>query len=135
MSVLNKYIWIVNTIHRAGERGLSLKEINERWVETEQSYREPIPRQTFDRCKWSILDMLGVVIECHKKGGYRYYIDNPEVLRRGELRRWLLDTYTTYNALSHNIALKDRIIVDEIPSSRDFLTDILQTASLRNRPY
>ncbi len=125
MSALNKYIWIVDTIHRAGERGLSLKEINERWVETEQSGHEPIPRQTFDRWKWSILDMLGVVIGCHKKGGYRYYIDNPEVLRRGELRRWLLDTYTTYNALSHNIALKDRIIVDEIPSSRDFLTDIL----------
>ncbi len=126
MSILNKYIWIVNTLHRAGERGLSLKEINERWVTTEQSCGEPIARQTFDRWKGGILDMMGIVIECHLRGGYRYYIYNPEVLKRGELNRWLLDTYTTFNTLSHNVSLKDRILVDEIPSSRDYLTDILE---------
>ncbi len=125
MSLINKYIWIINTLHQAGERGLSLKELNEKWVEIDISYGEPISRQTFDRWKGGILDMMGIVIECHLKGGYRYYIYNPEILKSGELNGWLLDTYTTANALSQNIALKDRILVEEIPSSRSFLTNIL----------
>ncbi len=126
MSLLNKYIWIINTLHQAGERGLSLKELNEKWQRNDMSYGEPISRQSFDRWKGVILDMMGIVIECHLKGGYRYYIYNPEVLKRGELNRWLLDTYTTFNTLSQNVSIKDRILVEEIPSSRDFLQDILE---------
>lgn len=81
MSILNKYIWVVDTLHQAGERGISLKELNEKWVRNEAlSCGEPIPRQTFDRWKGNILDLLGVIIECHTKGGYRYYIENPEIL-------------------------------------------------------
>ncbi len=125
MPALNKYIWVVNALHKAGERGLSLKELNEKWVRDDISYGEPIPRQTFDRWKWAIQDTMGVVIECNLKGGYRYYILNPEVLREGKLSRWLLDTYSTLNSLSQYTALKERILVDEIPSGRDFLTDIL----------
>ncbi len=126
MTILNKYIWIVNTLHRAGERGLSLKELNEKWIRNDMSYGEPISRQSFDRWKGGILDIMGVVIDCHLKGGYRYYIYNPEVLKQGELNRWLLDTYTTFNTLSQNTVIKDRIIVEEIPSSRDYLQDILE---------
>lgn len=29
MTILEKYIWVVNTIFHAGEKGLSLKELNE----------------------------------------------------------------------------------------------------------
>ncbi len=126
MSILNKYIWIVDTLFQMGERGLSLKELNEKWVRHEELSRgEPIPRQTFDRWKGSILDLFGVIIGCHTKGGYRYYIENPEILADGEMSRWLLDTYATANALSRYISLHNRILVEDIPSSRDFLTDIV----------
>lgn len=127
MSIINKYIWIVGTLLKAGERGLSLKEINEQWVRNNDlSNGEPIPRQTFDRWKGRILDMFGVVIDCRLRGGYRYYIYNPDALQNGELTRWLLDTYATAGTLTQSMALKDRIIVEEIPSNRDFLTDIIQ---------
>ena len=126
MSILNKYIWIVNTLYQAGERGLSLKELNEKWIHNEDlSYGEPIPRQTFDRWKGNILDLLGIIIECHTKGGYRYYIENPEVLTNGELSRWLFDTYATANTLSKHTALYNRILVEEIPSSKNFLAPII----------
>ncbi len=125
MSLLNKYIWVVNTLFRAGERGLSLKELNEKWLRNDMSYGEPISRQSFDRWKGGILDMMGVIIECHLKGGYRYYIYNPEILKDGQLNRWLLDTYTTVNTLTQNMVLKDRILTEEIPSNKDFLTLIL----------
>ncbi|MDO3391423.1 WYL domain-containing protein [Bacteroides sp. ET489] len=126
MSILNKYIWVVDTLHQAGERGISLKELNEKWVRNETlSCGEPIPRQTFDRWKGNILDLLGVIIECHTKGGYRYYIENPEILSDCKLSRWLLDTYSTVNALSKHASLYNRILVEEIPSNRDFLAFII----------
>ena len=126
MSILNKYIWVVDTLHQAGERGISLKELNEKWVRNETlSCGEPIPRQTFDRWKGNILDLLGVIIECHTKGGYRYYIENPEILSDCKLSRWLLDTYSTVNALSKHASLYNRILVEEIPSNRNFLAFII----------
>ena len=70
MTVLEKYFWIVNTIYNKGERGLSLKELNDKWIHDENiSNGEPLPRQTFDRWKGNILMMLGVNIECRLKGG------------------------------------------------------------------
>ena len=126
MTTLEKYIWVVNALYRAGSHGLSLKELSDKWELDESiGYGEPLPRQTFNRWKDNILMSLGVNIDCRLKGGYRYYISNPESLANGELSRWLLDTYSTANTLSQNTLLKDRILVEEIPSSRHFLTDIV----------
>ena len=127
MSTLEKYIWIVNALYNKGERGLSLKELNDKWMRDESiSYGEPLPRQTFDRWKGNILMTFGVNIECRLKDGYRYYISNPECLSEGGLSRWLLDTYSTANTLSQSTQLKDRILVEEIPSNRNFLTNIIE---------
>lgn len=30
MTILEKYMWVINTIYSKGERGLSLKELNDR---------------------------------------------------------------------------------------------------------
>lgn len=127
MTALEKYIWIVRTLYNKGDRGLSLKELNNKWIHDENiSNGEPLPRQTFDRWKGNILMILGVNIECRLKGGYRYYISNPECLSEGGLVRWLLDTYSTANTLSQSIQLKDRILVEEIPSNRNYLTNIIE---------
>lgn len=127
MTTLEKYVWVVNALYRAGKRGLSLKELNEKWIRDENvSKGEPLPRQTFDRWKGNILMSFGVNIECHMHGGYRYYIENPDSLRNGELSRWLLDTYSTANVLAQSTQLRDRILVEETPSSREFLTDIIE---------
>ena len=88
MSLIQKYIWVVKTIHRTGR--ITLKELNEKWRDNvDLSRGEDLPRQTFDRWKGGILDMFGIVIECEAKGGYHYYIANPSVMDRGELRTWL----------------------------------------------
>lgn len=128
MTTLEKYIWIVNKLHQAGDRGISLKELNEKWVRDEMaSNGEPLSRQTFDRWKGNILMTFGICIDCHLRDGYRYYISNPDILSQGELSRWLLDAYSTANTLSQSMALKDRILVEEVPSSRNFFTEIIDT--------
>ena len=125
MSLIQKYIWVVKTIHRAGR--ITLKELNKKWRDNvDLSRGEDFPRQTFDRWKGGILDMFGIVIECEPKGGYHYYIANPSVMDRGELRTWLLDTYGTAETLSNNLAIHDRILTEDIPSSQDYLTMVLE---------
>lgn len=65
---------------------MSLKELNDRWIrDINVSNGEPLHRQTFDRWKGNILMAFGVNIECNLKGGYRYYISNPESLNNGEI--------------------------------------------------
>lgn len=126
MTILKKYIWLTNELFRAGERGLSLREINERWVRnTDLSSGQELPRRTFDRWKWAIEDMFGVSIENEGKGEYRYFIRNAETMRQGSLSRWLLNTYTTADALAGQLSLADRIVVEDVPSSQDFLVPIM----------
>lgn len=56
MTTLEKYIWVVNALYRAGSHGLSLKELSDKWELDESiSYGEPLPRQTFNRWKDNIL--------------------------------------------------------------------------------
>lgn len=125
-ALLQKYIWLVDTIYRA-KRGITLDEINARWLEnTDLSGGVDIPRQTFNRWKNVIEEMFGIYIECNRKNGYRYYIGNPDELEGDDMRSWLLDTFATGNLLSDNLSLKSRILIDHVPSGRDFLTTTIQ---------
>ena len=81
-ALFQQYIWLVNTIHKA-ENGITLEEINQRWLANEASEGIPIARSTFNRHRDSILDIFGIIIECNKKNGFRYYIDNSDVTERG----------------------------------------------------
>lgn len=56
MTILEKYIWVINALYNRGEHGLSLKELNDRWIrDINVSNGEPLHRQTFDRWKGNIL--------------------------------------------------------------------------------
>ena len=125
MSLIQKYIWVVKTIHRAGR--ITLRGLNEKWRENvDLSGGLDLQRQTFDRWKGGILDMFGIVIDCEQRGRYNYFIANPEVLEQGEMRTWLLDTYGTVDALSSSLAIHDRILTEDVPSSQNFLTIVLE---------
>lgn len=131
MPQIQKYIWVINTILNNGK--ITLKELNEKWkANVDLSGGLDLPRQTFDRWKGSILDLFGIIIECERRGGYKYYIENPEVLENGELRKWLLDTYGTADTLSNNLSLHDRILTEEVPSSQKFLSTILNAMQSNN---
>lgn len=125
MSLIQKYIWVVKTIHRAGR--ITLRELNEKWLDNvDLSGGLDLQRQTFDRWKGSILDIFGIVIDCEQCGRYNYFIANPKVLERGEMRTWLLNTYGTVDALSNSLSIHDRILTEDVPSSQNFLTTVLE---------
>ena len=131
MSLILKYIWVVKTIHRAGR--ITLKELNEKWrANVDLSRGEDLPRQTFDRWKGGILDLFGILIDCEQRGGYHYYITNPKELSEGKLRTWLLNTYGTAETLSSNLSIHDRILTENIPSSQDHLSTVLEAMKSNN---
>lgn len=131
MSLILKYIWVVKTIHRAGR--ITLKELNEKWrTNVDLSRGEDLPRQTFDRWKSGILDLFGILIDCEQRGGYHYYIANPKEPSEGKLRTWLLNTYGTAETLSSNLSIHDRILTENIPSSQDHLSTVLEAMKSNN---
>ena len=131
MSLILKYIWVVKTIHRAGR--ITMKELNEKWrANVDLSRGEDLPRQTFDRWRGGILDLFGILIDCEQRGGYHYYITNPKELSEGKLRTWLLNTYGTAETLSSNLSIHDRILTENIPSSQDHLSTVLEAMKSNN---
>lgn len=127
MEQILKYVWLANTIYKAGKKGITREEINEKWKNhTDLSRGEELVRHTFSRWKRSTEDVFNILIECDRKNGYRYYISNVEELKSGNLSRWLLDTYSTANSITNRMSLRDRILVDNVPSSYIHLEKIFE---------
>lgn len=127
----NKLVWLVETIYRA--RKISFEELNRRWMDNEDlSGGEEMLKRTFHKWKWNIFDTFGLMIECEKAAPYRYYIENVEDMRNGGIENWLLSTYSVSNALIESKSIKDRILLDYVPSGREYLEPILE-AMKKNR--
>lgn len=140
MNQLQKYTWLIETIRRAGK--ISHKDLSDEWERNKDfSDCRPLHRATFNRWRRAIADQFGIDIECQTVGGYYYYIANPENIDDDKLKKWMLDSWAVGNIIGENLSLKDRIIVDEIPSGRDHLTTILQamkenrTINIVYRPF
>ena len=122
--LFRRYIWLVDTVYRAGR--LTFEEINERWRRTEMSGGEDLPLKTFHNHRRAIADIFGIDIECNRKGGYYYYIENAEEIEKGGVRAWLLNTFAVNNLINETHHLKHRILFEEIPSGQKFLTPIIE---------
>lgn len=125
MTQLQKYTWLIETIRRAGK--ISHRDLSDKWERCKDlSDCKPLHRATFNRWRDHIFSQFGIIISCQRVGGYLYYIENPEDIDDDELKKWMLDSFAVGNLIGENLALKGRILVDQIPSGRDHLTTILE---------
>ena len=130
--IFRQYIWLVETIHRA--RRITLNEINERWVKTEMSGGMPMHRSLFSRHRKAIEEMFELCIECERRGSeYFYYIENKEVLENNDLQHWMLDLLSVGNLLMESTSLKSRILLENIPSGKQFLQPIIGAMKLSHK--
>ena len=106
---------------------MTLGEISDLWRQQEESDGQELSRTTFNRHRDSILDIFGVIIECDRKDGYRYYIENEEVLKENSIQNWMFSTLSVSNMLDGNAGLQDRILLESIPSGDDKLRQIIDT--------
>ena len=119
-----EYIWLVNTIRKA--RRITFAEINERWLETEMSGGVDLPRATFNRHKDAIQDIFGIVIECDRQNGYKYYIYNERVLREDSVQNWMLSTLSVSNIISESLSLQNRILLEAANYEDDYLLKVIE---------
>lgn len=122
--LFNRYIWLVDTIYRM--KNITFEEINERWKNTEMSQGEDIPLRTFHNHRKAIEEMFDINIECDKRNGYKYYIENADDIEKGGVRSWLLNTFAVNNLINESHHLKRRILFEEIPSGREYLTSLIE---------
>ncbi len=125
MSQLKKHIWLINTIRRHGK--ISFRELSDLWERNkDMSDYQPLHRGTFNRWREDIREIMHINIGCQKTGGYLYYITNPDDINEDKLRQWILDTFSVGNIIEENLSLKNRILVEEIPSGLLYLTPIME---------
>lgn len=129
-NLLGRYVWLVDTLRR--HKRLTFQEINELWQESGLGYGDELPLRTFHNHQNAIKDLFDVYIECDKKDGYKYYIDEPERLEGNNLRSWLISSYATLNQIQADKQLEGRILFEDIPSGQTWLTNIAD-AMRRNR--
>ena len=122
--LIGKYIWLIQTLDAAGESGLSLHELSDRY---ERRYDQPYSRRTFNNHRLAILDIFGIDIECNR-GTNRYRIPAGEgAMDNDRSTSWLVNTFTVNNLLSLGKGkLAGRVSVEEIPSGQKYLTAIME---------
>ena len=123
-NLLNKYVWLVETIYKA--KSISYEELNEKWLESELSGGEELPIRTFHKWRVDVEETFGLNIDCDRKGGYRYYISDTGEFKDGNIHRWLLNTISISNLLVGNLQVKDRILLENVPSGQEYLSDIIE---------
>ena len=123
-SLINKYVWVIETIYRRHK--ISYNDLNELWVkDTDISRGKDLPKRTFDNWRAVIGDMFGIDISNENSGRYRYYIENEEDINENGIRSWLYNAFSVSNALANSQSIKDRILLEYIPSGQEYLHPII----------
>jgi hypothetical protein len=118
-NLFNRYVWLVDTIHRAGR--ITFEEINKKWLQNDWSESKELPLRTFHNHRAKSQELFNINIECD---GYNQYFIATDM--DDGLRNWLLNTFTVNNLIHESFSLKDRILFEEIPSGHFFLTTIIE---------
>ena len=122
--LFSRYVWLLETIHRAGK--ITFEEINARWLRSELSGGETRSLRTFHHHRDAIEELFDINIECIKRGGYCYYIEDTEELEKGCVRKWLLNSFAVDNLIVESRKLKSRILLEEVPSGKRYLIPLIE---------
>lgn len=127
--LLNRYIWIVDTIKRFGR--ISRKELDRCWANSPYANGEArIPRRTFYNYRQAIEELFSVTISCDPVT-YEYYIEEEPGSAGEQITNWLLNASATSNVLQSSREIASRIMLEEVPSAREHLAGMME--ALRDR--
>ena len=130
IQLFRQYIWIINTLRLNGK--LTLSQLSRKWMDDCVTDGNPLARSTFNRHRDMILDLFGVIIGCEEKT-YRYYISNPSVLEDDGLMPWLFSTITVHGVLADSVAVKDRVVLEDVPAGMEYLSLIVRAIKSNHR--
>lgn len=118
------YIWLLETLQSRGP--LTLAQIRELWQRSSvNEFGNDLPARTFSNHIASIGDIFGIDIVCDRRDN-TYSIENNEDMDGQGIRAWMLDALSLNSLLNESAGMKDRIFFENVPSSHQFLTTIIQ---------
>lgn len=128
--LLEKYIWLIQKFIAAGDKGMTLKELQKAWS---RKFGTDYARRSFNNHREAIADVFGIGIECDRSSN-RYFIRNSNEISDSEAGiAWLIDTFTVNNMLSlAKERLSGRVSVEDIPSGRKHLAPLMNAMQENN---
>lgn len=122
--LLNRYIWIVDTIKRCGR--ISRKELDRRWANSPYADGESrIPRRTFYNYRQAIEELFSMTIG-YDAATYEYYIEEEPGSAGEQITNWLLNAQATSNVLQGSREIAQQIMLEDVPSAREHLSAMME---------
>lgn len=124
--LLKRYLWLIDTLKRGGE--MTYDEIAERWEKSSVNDNgSALSKRTFYNHCQAVARHFGIDIECRRGRGLNLYsISNPEAIEENALTKWALDSFSLGELLLGNASIADKILLEDIPSGREWLEPILK---------
>ncbi len=121
--LLKKYVWLIDIFISAGDRGLSLQEVTEKW---ENRWGTQYCRRSFCNHRDAIEEIFDIKIKCRRSDN-SYYIPNAEEVKdKDSASAWMINSFTVNNLLSlGKERLSGRVSVESIPSGQKWLMQIM----------
>ena len=129
-NLINRYVWLVDTISRYGR--ITLKDLNDAWLSSEISEGKPLARRTFFHYRDGIEEMFDINIKCDKST-FEYYIEDPGSENNARLRSLLMDSVSMSGMLSDAREISGRIMLENVPSAREHLPVVIDALKQNRR--
>lgn len=118
----NRYIWLIDTIRQ--HDGISFQEISDCWCKSQLNETgAPLPERTFFNHRQAILETFDIDIRFDKQRGY--YLSDESTDQQG-VRSWLLNSLSVNNLVNECAGMRDRVLLEEIPSADKYLSVITE---------
>lgn len=136
--LIKRYLWLVDTLRRAGDRGLTLAEINDAWANPyNQFYKDcgggEISKRTLLNHRNAIGEQLHIDIECLRRGADSRYRINTDISETNPMVEWLLSAMATETLAAEYQTISDKILLEPADSGACLLPVITQALKTNRR--
>ena len=119
--LINRYVWFVTTIYSRGP--ISLEEIQHRY-ESHFGRGEELSERQFHRYTDAVEELFDIEIK-YSRTRRGYVVADREGIYNMGMRKWLIQTFSVNNILHESQDLKNRILLENVPSGQQHLTTIV----------
>ena len=119
--LINRYVFFVTTIYNRGP--ISLEDIQRRY-ESRFGRGEELSERQFHRYTDAVEELFGIEIK-YSRTQRGYVVADREGIDNMAMRKWLIQTFSVNNILHESQDLKNRILLEYVPSGQQHLTTIV----------
>ena len=119
--LINRYVWFVTTIYNRGP--ISLADLQHRY-ESHFGRGEELSERQFHRYTDAVEELFDIEIK-YSRTQRGYVVADREGIDNMGMRKWLIQIFSVNNILHESQELKNRILLEDVPSGQQHLTTIV----------